>query len=152
MSDAVNHPSHYNRTPIEAITVMEAVCRSGASRSPALKYLAQVGGKDPAHEDLGKAAWYTRRLVTADHGDFTPMDYSRASEVALTWANAANVKSISSSPGESVRSTYAKDIISEAIFALLTGCDMILTYHQAKWTVIADKLERLAEANRPTEG
>ena len=134
MTEKINHPAHYNQTPIEAILAMEAVCRSGASRSAALKYLARVGHKGPAHEDLRKAAWYVRRLVTADHSDFFAMDESRASEIALTWTRAAKVKS---------------NLIGDAIFALLTGCEMILTDRPAKWTTIASRLEELASIIDP---
>jgi hypothetical protein len=61
-SEAVNHPSHYNRGGVEAVDVIEA-WGLGFNLGNALKYLSRAGHKEPAKtvEDLDKAAWYIQR-------------------------------------------------------------------------------------------
>lgn len=59
MSDAVNHPAHYQHaTGVEAIVIVEnlSFCLGNA-----LKYLWRAGKKGDAVEDLRKALWYVRR-------------------------------------------------------------------------------------------
>lgn len=61
MSDAVNHPSHYNMGGIEVIDAIEAWgFGEGFNRGNAIKYIARAGRKDPAKEveDLKKARFY----------------------------------------------------------------------------------------------
>lgn len=59
MSDAVNHPKHYNSHPsgIEAIELCRLLPFSIGN---AVKYLMRAGLKDPSNkkEELKKAAWY----------------------------------------------------------------------------------------------
>lgn len=59
MSDAVNHPSHYNNVPdVECIDVVQ---HFNFNRGNAIKYIWRAGSKgDKAAEitDLEKAAWY----------------------------------------------------------------------------------------------
>ena len=61
MSDAVEHPSHYNMGGIEVIDAIEAWgFGEGFNRGNAIKYIARAGRKDPAKEveDLKKARFY----------------------------------------------------------------------------------------------
>lgn len=62
MTDAVNHPAHYTRFPVEVIEITEHLnfCRGNA-----VKYIARAGAKDPSKEieDLKKAAWYLDREI-----------------------------------------------------------------------------------------
>lgn len=61
MSDAVNHPTHYNGVPgIECIDVVEhfPFCRGNA-----IKYLWRAGAKGDLVEDLQKAIWYVQREI-----------------------------------------------------------------------------------------
>lgn len=63
MSDAVNHPKHYNSHPagIECIQVVEHFTFNVGN---AVKYLWRAGLKTPnAIEDLKKAAWYINREI-----------------------------------------------------------------------------------------
>lgn len=64
MTDAINHPAHYNSGSIE---VIEAIEDWGLNyhRGNAVKYVARAGRKDPAREveDLEKAVWYLRRDI-----------------------------------------------------------------------------------------
>jgi hypothetical protein len=57
MSDPIN-PSHYKTRGVEAIEICEHLdfCLGNA-----VKYLWRTGLKDPALQDLKKAAWYLRR-------------------------------------------------------------------------------------------
>ena len=63
MSDAINHPSHYTRWPVEVINLTE---REGFLYGNVLKYALRAGVKSGATygEDMGKAVWYATRLVT----------------------------------------------------------------------------------------
>lgn len=60
MSDAVNHPSHYNSHPtgIECIQVVEHM---GFNLGNAIKYIWRADLKSDAIEDLQKAKWYVER-------------------------------------------------------------------------------------------
>lgn len=60
MSDAVNHPKHYNTHPsgIECIQITEHM---GFNIGNAVKYLWRADLKDNAIEDLKKAQWYIER-------------------------------------------------------------------------------------------
>lgn len=62
MSDAVNHPPHYNAHPsgVEAITVCEHMSFNIGN---AMKYLWRADFKGNALEDLRKAAWYVQREI-----------------------------------------------------------------------------------------
>jgi len=64
MSDAVNHPKHYNSHPagIEAITVIEHMPFNVGT---AMKYLWRAGLKDqnPTVQDLQKSVWYINREI-----------------------------------------------------------------------------------------
>ncbi|HEX7767089.1 MAG TPA: DUF3310 domain-containing protein [Nitrospira sp.] len=66
MTDAVNHPPHYqNANPAyEAIKVIEA-WNLGFCLGNAVKYIARAGKKAnaPSLEDLKKAAWYINREI-----------------------------------------------------------------------------------------
>lgn len=63
MSDAVNHPKHYNAHPsgVECVDVAE---HYGFNVGNAIKYLWRAGLKstDPI-EDLRKAVWYVNREI-----------------------------------------------------------------------------------------
>lgn len=63
MSDAVNHPSHYTRWPIEVINLTE---REDFLYGNVLKYVLRAGAKPGAayREDMAKAVWYATRFVT----------------------------------------------------------------------------------------
>lgn len=60
MSDAVDHPSHYNALPVECIDVVEHMnfCLGNA-----IKYIWRAGLKPGADKttDLEKARWYINR-------------------------------------------------------------------------------------------
>lgn len=62
MHDAINHPAHYTRYPVEVIELTEHLnfCRGNA-----VKYITRAGLKDPNTEleDLRKAAWYIKREI-----------------------------------------------------------------------------------------
>lgn len=62
MSDAVNHPSHYDSHPsgVECIDVVEHM---GFNIGNAVKYLWRCDLKRDAIEDLRKAAWYVNREI-----------------------------------------------------------------------------------------
>lgn len=59
MSDAVNHPDHYNMGMFEVIDVIHD-WGLGFDLGNALKYIARAGHKDPQKtvEDLEKAIFY----------------------------------------------------------------------------------------------
>jgi len=66
MSDAVEHPSHYNMGGIEVIDAIEAWgFGEGFNRGNAIKYIARAGRKDPETEleDLRKARWYINEEI-----------------------------------------------------------------------------------------
>lgn len=62
MSDAVDHPKHYNAHPsgIECIDVVEHM---GFNLGNAIKYIWRADEKGAAVEDLRKAAWYIQREI-----------------------------------------------------------------------------------------
>jgi hypothetical protein len=62
MSDAVNHPPHYNSNPsgVECIDVVEHM---GFNVGNAIKYLWRAGWKGDPLEDLEKARWYVEREI-----------------------------------------------------------------------------------------
>lgn len=62
MSDAVNHPPHYNNHPagIECIDVVE---HFGFNVGNAIKYLWRAELKGNQIQDLEKAAWYVQREI-----------------------------------------------------------------------------------------
>ena len=62
MSEAVNHPKHYNAHPsgVECITVVEHMSFNVGN---AMKYLWRADEKGNALEDLRKAQWYVQREI-----------------------------------------------------------------------------------------
>ena len=62
VSNAVNHPSHYNRGKIEVIDFIED---QGLSfhLGNVIKYVARAGSKGDKLEDLKKAQWYLDRYI-----------------------------------------------------------------------------------------
>lgn len=64
MSDAVNHPPHYNQGKIEVIEFIEDK-HLGFCLGNTIKYICRAGIKNPATyiEDLQKAAWYLERHI-----------------------------------------------------------------------------------------
>jgi hypothetical protein len=62
MSDAVNHPPHYNKHPsgVECIDIVE---HFGFSLGNAIKYIWRAGLKGDEIEDLKKARWYVDREI-----------------------------------------------------------------------------------------
>ena len=62
MSNAVDHPDHYNQHPagIECIDVVEEF---NFNIGNAIKYLWRAGLKGDASEDLKKAVWYVNREI-----------------------------------------------------------------------------------------
>ena len=60
--DAVNHPPHYNRFPVEVIEFTE---QFDFNKGNVVKYVARAGHKDGVDEleDLNKAAWYLDRAI-----------------------------------------------------------------------------------------
>lgn len=62
MSDAVNHPKHYNnnQSGIECIDVVEHMTFNVGN---AVKYLWRAGLKGDLIEDLKKARWYIEREI-----------------------------------------------------------------------------------------
>lgn len=62
-SDNVNHPSHYTHGSIEVIDAIED-WNLDYHRGNAVKYLARADHKGNKLEDLKKAEWYIRRLIS----------------------------------------------------------------------------------------
>ena len=64
MSDAVNHPSHYNQGKIECIEYILDK-EMNFCRGNAVKYITRAGMKDPDKEieDLEKAVFYLNREI-----------------------------------------------------------------------------------------
>lgn len=80
MSDAVNHPPHYNSHPsgVECVTIAE---HFNFNLGNALKYLWRAGLKGDAVEDLRKAAWYlAREIARLGGGDEVAKLKSRLTE------------------------------------------------------------------------
>jgi hypothetical protein len=67
MTDAVDHPSHYNQGSIECIDAIEsALGRDGFIaflRGQVIKYQWRCGLKDASLQDARKANWYGQRLA-----------------------------------------------------------------------------------------
>jgi hypothetical protein len=62
VSDAVNHPAHYNAGKLEPIEVIED-WKLGFSLGNAVKYIARAPYKGSELEDLKKARWYIDRHI-----------------------------------------------------------------------------------------
>lgn len=63
MTDAVNHPTHYNRGKIEVVDFI-ADQQLNFNRGNAVKYICRAGFKtDNAIEDLEKAIWYLNHEI-----------------------------------------------------------------------------------------
>lgn len=62
MSDAVNHPAHYNVGKIEVIDALEE-WNLDFHLGNAVKYIARAAHKGKFVEDLRKAAWYIQRRI-----------------------------------------------------------------------------------------
>ena len=62
MSEAVNHPKHYNSHPsgVECIDIIECMPFNVGN---AIKYLWRADEKGAPIEDLQKAAWYINREI-----------------------------------------------------------------------------------------
>ena len=58
--DEVNHPAHYNKYPVECITLTEHMnfCCGNA-----VKYIYRAGDKGDAITDLKKSLWYIKREI-----------------------------------------------------------------------------------------
>ena len=64
MSNAVDHPAHYNLGGIEVIDFVESLSLGrGFNRGNAIKYIARAGAKDDEIQDLKKALWYINREI-----------------------------------------------------------------------------------------
>lgn len=77
MSDAVSHPTHYTRWPVEVIDLTE---REGFLYGNVLKYALRAGAKpgSPYEEDMAKAVWYATRLTARIARVTSPDDALRA--------------------------------------------------------------------------
>ncbi len=69
-SDPVNHPSHYTRTSLETIDVIEDMVKGWPSASAyrlgnVLKYIWRHRDKGDPKENLKKALWYLQRELDA---------------------------------------------------------------------------------------
>lgn len=62
MSNAVDHPSHYNRGKIEVIDFIEDQ-NLNFNLGSTVKYICRAGFKDDIIQDLQKAAWYINREI-----------------------------------------------------------------------------------------
>ena len=61
MSDAVNHPAHYNQiTGVECIDVVEQM---PFNLGNSIKYIWRCGDKGNKTQDLRKAIWYLEREI-----------------------------------------------------------------------------------------
>ena len=67
MSDAVNHPRHYNCHPsgVECIVIVEHMTFCAGN---AVKYIWRAGLKGGLVEDLKKARWYLDREIARLEG------------------------------------------------------------------------------------
>ena len=67
--DAVNHPPHYNRKGVEAISAIEASMSDeefrGYCKGNAMKYLWRYQYKGKPVEDLKKCRWYLDKLIAS---------------------------------------------------------------------------------------
>ena len=62
MHDTVSHPSHYCRSGIEVIDIIEAY-ELGWHLGNVIKYVLRAGHKDNMLEDLRKAQWILSRYI-----------------------------------------------------------------------------------------
>jgi len=67
MSDAVNHPNHYNAGRFEVIDVIED-WGLGFNDGNAVKYIGRHRHKGRPVEDLRKARWYIDREIARLEG------------------------------------------------------------------------------------
>ena len=73
--DPVNHPSHYQQSPMETIEVIEGMGLAPQHHiANVIKYLARYKHKHDKEsgkqmEDLLKAKWYLERLIDIENGD-----------------------------------------------------------------------------------
>ena len=86
MSDAVNHPSYYNRGKIEVIDFIED-WKLDFSMGNFVKYMCRAGRKDDAVQDLEKAKWYLTRF--AEHpsepyigGTYNWIEYANSQDLS----------------------------------------------------------------------
>lgn len=70
LTNAVNHPSHYNKGKIEVIDFI-ADQKLNFARGNAVKYVCRAGSKDPETEiqDLEKAIWYINHEIKMLKGE-----------------------------------------------------------------------------------
>jgi len=70
MNDPVNNPSHYNRKGVEAIDAIEASMSreefQGYLKGNVMKYIWRYRYKAKPLEDLQKAEWYLKRLISSN--------------------------------------------------------------------------------------
>lgn len=68
MTDAVDHPAHYNGHPsgVECIDVVEHM---GFNLGNVIKYVWRADHKGDAIEDLRKARWYLEREIARRGGN-----------------------------------------------------------------------------------
>ena len=63
--EMVNHPSHYNAYPIEAIDLLISIFGPAKAIDfcymTAMKYRLRLGYKDDINQDLAKEAWYLNK-------------------------------------------------------------------------------------------
>lgn len=64
VTEAVDHPPHYNQGKIEVIDFIEDQ-RMGFHLGNAVKYICRSPHKGKAVEDIRKAIWYLERHLTA---------------------------------------------------------------------------------------
>lgn len=77
MSEAVNHPSHYNAGKIEVIDAIED-WKLDFHEGNVVKYVARAKHKGKELEDLEKAAWYlNRRIENLKKKDVTSDDQTK---------------------------------------------------------------------------
>ncbi len=77
MSEAVNHPKHYNAHPsgVECITVAEHM---NFNLGNAVKYIWRAGEKGKTVEDLEKARWYLDREIARIEKSLPTLDQVQA--------------------------------------------------------------------------
>ena len=63
MSEAINHPKHYNSGSIEVIAAIDD-WKLGFCLGNVVKYVARAEHKNNAVEDLKKAAWYLSHEIS----------------------------------------------------------------------------------------
>lgn len=63
MSDAVNHPQHYNVAGLEVINLIDQFFAQNYYLGNTVKYIFRAKHKGREQEDLSKAKWYLSRLL-----------------------------------------------------------------------------------------